>query len=147
MALKVYTQFPVGLGSSTAARRVDMLADTLRVTLHTSSYTFAQDTHTYYSDLSAELPVANGYAGPVNLTSKTWNVDTNQNGPIFDAADLSWPGASWAGHRYAICHKWTGAAGTSPLIFCYDLASDAIPAGGTYVLQWNAAGIFVLGAQ
>jgi hypothetical protein len=147
MAAKLYGGFLYGLGSSNAARRVDVLSDTLRVTLHTSSYVPNQDTHAFYSDLTNELPTANGYAGPVNLTSKTWVLDANQNGPVFDAADLAWPGASWAAHRFAVVHKSTGSAATSPLIFYYDLGSDAVPGGATYNLTWNASGIFVLGAQ
>jgi hypothetical protein len=58
---------------------------TFKVTLHTSSYTFAA-THNVYADLTNELATANGYTnGGLALASVTW---TQTSGTAtFDAAE------------------------------------------------------------
>ncbi len=65
---------------------------------------------------------------------------------MFDAADVSWPAATFTA-RHAVIHKWTGVASTSPLIAFYDFVSDAVPGGQTFQITWNPSGIFVAGAQ
>lgn len=53
-------------------KEADFDSDTLKMTLHTSSYTPALDTHAYVSDLSAELASSGGYTtAGVTLTSPT----------------------------------------------------------------------------
>jgi hypothetical protein len=148
MALKLYGEFLNGLLSGTAARRMDISADTIRVTLHTSAYTFSQDTHNFFDDVSAsELPNGSGYTqGGITLAGKTLTLDASFNGPLFDANDISWPTFT-ATARHAIGSKWTGSAATSPLIFDYDFQTDVAPSGATFQIQWNPAGIFVIGAQ
>src|SRR6188768_1864814 len=59
-----------------------------KVTLHTSSYTFAA-THQVYADLTNELSTANGYTNTgLALSSVTFN----RSGAVvtFDAADSVW---------------------------------------------------------
>lgn len=58
---------------------------TFKLTLHTSSYTFAA-TQQVYADLTNELSTANGYTnGGATLASVTFNRSTNV--VTFDAAD------------------------------------------------------------
>jgi hypothetical protein len=53
-------------------KEADFDSDTLKLTLHTSSYTPNLDTHDYVDDLSAELAASGGYTtGGVTLTSPT----------------------------------------------------------------------------
>lgn len=148
MAFKGYSSFPLGALSSTATRRVDILSDTIRVTLHSNAYAFDQDAHVFFGDVSAsELSTGSGYtAGGITLAGKTWTLDASFNGPVFDANDPSWAGATFTA-RHAILHKWTGSAATSPLIGDYDFGVDATPGGAAFLIQWNAAGIFAIGAQ
>lgn len=147
MAFRGYSNFPYGLCSATAARRVDILNDTIRVTLHTSTYVFDQDAHDFFDDVTAELPSGSGYTpGGITLSGKTWVLDSSFNGPVFDANDPSWAAATFTA-RGACVHKWTGSAATSPVIGYYDFGVDATPGGAAFLIQWNAAGIFAIGAQ
>lgn len=53
-------------------KEADLNSDTLKMTLHTSTYTPDYDVHDYVNDLSNELSTAGGYtAGGLTLTSPT----------------------------------------------------------------------------
>lgn len=109
-------------------RAVDLSTPvTLKISLHTSSYTPNAATHAAYADLSNELATANGYTnGGLTLTSVTW---TGSGGTAtLAAANAVWT-ASGAGLtcRYAVVR----ASGTfngvvDPLIGYYLL--DTTPA-------------------
>jgi len=58
--------------TSLANKEIDWGSDTIKVSLHTSSYTPSQTTHDYQSDLTNEVANGNGYAtGGATLASKT----------------------------------------------------------------------------
>lgn len=64
--------FRNALAQSFSAKSVDWDSDSLKLTLHTSSYTPDLDGHVFVSSLSAELSTAGGYtSGGVTLTSPT----------------------------------------------------------------------------
>ena len=121
---------------------------TFKVTLHTSTYTFAA-THNVYADLTNELSTANGYTnGGQALASVTWG----QSGgtATFDAADTVWTasGGSIVARRAVIRAVGTFNSQVDPLVASVLL--DTTPAdvttttGNTLTLQWNASGIFTL---
>lgn len=123
-------------------------AATVKVTLHTSTYTFAA-THNVYADLTNELSTANGYTnGGASLASITWG----QSGgtATFDAADTVWTasGGSIVARRAVIRVVGTFNSQVDPLIA--SILMDTTPAdvtatsGNTLTLQWNASGIFTL---
>jgi hypothetical protein len=61
-----------GLAQSMTAKSVDWDSDTLKLTLHTSTYTPNLDTHVFVSDLTNELASSAGYTtAGVTLTSPT----------------------------------------------------------------------------
>jgi hypothetical protein len=61
-----------GLAQSMTAKSVDWDSDTLKLTLHTSTYTPNLDTHVFVSDLTNELASSGGYTtAGVTLTSPT----------------------------------------------------------------------------
>lgn len=65
-AFKPYGNMPAKM----ANKEIDLDSDAITITLHTSSYTPNLDTHAYVSDLTNELPTANGYTvGGVALSS------------------------------------------------------------------------------
>lgn len=120
----------------------------IKVTLHTSSYTFAA-THNVYADLTNELSTANGYTNTgLALASITWG----QSGgtATFDAADSVWTasGGSIVARRAVIRAVGTFNAQVDPLLA--SILLDTTPAdvttttGNTLTLQWNASGIFTL---
>lgn len=118
-------------------------SDTIKVTLHSSSLTPAQDTMDFWDDVSAtELSTSGGYtAGGATLASKADYYTASSNTAWLDAADVSWT-ASGSGFtsRYAIVRKDTGTAGTSPLLGWIDFGADQAltTAGWVLTLQFDA---------
>lgn len=122
---------------------VDFDTDTIKGALTTSSYTFNQDTHDYFDDVTNEV-VGTGYtAGGATLTSPTVTLDTTNDRVDFDAADTSWT-TSTITARYLVLYKSTGTASTSPIIAVFDFGSDKVSSAGTFLVQWAAAGILRL---
>jgi hypothetical protein len=121
-----------------------ILDQTIKVALCTSSYTPNQDTHDYFDDITNELSTGSGYtAGGATLASKTCTV----SGKVvtFDAADTSWA-ASTLTARYAIIYYASGSAATSLLIGYVDFGENKTSSSGTFLITWNASGIFTLTA-
>jgi hypothetical protein len=121
-------------------------AATVKVTLHTSSYTFAA-THNVYADLSNELSTANGYTnGGQALTSIVWSQTSGT--AKFDADDTVWTasGGSIVARRAVIRVVGTFNSQVDPLIA--SILLDTTPAdvttttGNPLTLQWHASGIF-----
>lgn len=131
-------------------RAVDLgTPPTVRLTLHTSSYTPNAATHAVYADLSNELATANGYTtGGLSLTSVTWT----RSGAVasFAAANAVWT-ASGAGItcRYAVARLLgTFNSLVDPLIGYYLL--DTTPAdvvtssGNTLTLAFTGGVVLTL---
>lgn len=123
-------------------------AATIKVTLHSSSYTFAA-THSVYADLTNELSTANGYTnGGATLASVTW--DQTSGTATFDAADTTWTasGGSIVARRAVIRVVGTINGQVDPLIA--SILLDTTPAdvttttGNVLTLAWNVSGIFTL---
>ena len=118
-------------------------SDTIKVSLHSSALTPAQDTDEFWDDVSAtELSTAGGYtAGGATLGTKNNYYTASSNTAWLDAADASWT-ASGAGFtcRWATLRKNTGTPGTSPLLGYWDLGGDQAltTAGAILTLQFDA---------
>lgn len=129
-----------GNGTSQAARRVDWLGDTIKVSLHTSSYTPSQTTHCYYSDLTNEVTGTGYTAGGATLGSTT--ATKSSLTVSLDAADTSWT-TSTITARYAVIRKDTGSSATSPVLGYVDFGADQSSTAGTFTITWDSTGIFV----
>lgn len=123
-------------------------AATVKVSLHSSAYTFSA-AHSVYANLTNELSTANGYTnGGASLASITWG----QTGgtATFDAADTVWTasGGSIVARRAVLRVVGTINSQVDPLILSVLLdttpADVTATAGNTLTLQWNASGIFTL---
>lgn len=123
-------------------------AATIKVTLHSSTYTFAA-THSVYADLTNELSTANGYTnGGATLGSVTFSQTSGT--ATFDAADTTWTasGGSIVARRAVIRVVGTINAQVDPLIA--SILLDTTPAdvttttGNVLTLAWNASGIFTI---
>jgi hypothetical protein len=134
-----------GSGSSGGAPNIDYLSDTIKVALCTSSYTPAQDTHVFYSDLTNEVANGNGYTtGGATLGSKTLDYTSGTNVIKFDAADTAWTSSTITA-RYAVIYDDTPAtAGTKPLMGYVDFGADQSTVNGTFTITWAAGGILTI---
>ena len=125
---------------------IDLDSDTIKVSLHTSTYSPDRDAHTFFSDLSNELAGSGGYtAGGGALASKTVSADDTNDRGVFDAADLTWseltPSAAF---RYGVIYKDTGTPSASPLIAYIDFGADQNPSGSDFTIQWHTDGILYI---
>ena len=139
ITLKLYSNAPLSL-------LLDKLGDlsgetTLKCALCTNAYTFDQDNHDFFDDITNELPTANGYTAGGKIMTTT-NPTVTARVTTFDCADTQWANASFTA-RYAIIYDYTGgAAATNALIACVDFDGDKTPENGTFKIAWNASGIF-----
>lgn len=135
---KWYGEGALGLTHATAARRFDWVNDTIKVTLHTSTYVPDQDAHNFADDLTNEVANGNGYTtGGVSLGSKALTYDGASNTVRMDAADAAWTFTASKTARIAVIWKDTGTAATSPLIGYVDFVTDQTTSGN-FTIQWDA---------
>lgn len=126
--------------------RVDLITDTIKVALCTSTYTPDIDTHDYFDDITNEHAASGGYtAGGETLGTKSITYDAANNRAYFDAANTTWS-ASTLTARYAIIYRSTGTASTSELLGYVDFGQDESSSSGDFTLQWSADGILRLTA-
>lgn len=124
---------------------VDFVADTIKVTLHTSAYVPNQATHEFASSLTNELPTANGYTvGGATLGTKSVVVTSLTT--AYRAAATSWTASGSLTARWAVVWKDTGVATTSPLLAYVLLDSapaDVTATNAAFTLTWDATdGVF-----
>ena len=111
----------------------DLVADTLKIALYTSSASLGATTTAY----SATNEVANGsgYAtGGVTLASKA--VSTSGTTAHFDAADPTWTSASFTAHGALIYNSTNGDKAIAVLAF----GGDFTVSSGTFRIVFPAAG-------
>lgn len=120
---------------ATAADRIDWVGDTIKMTLHTATYTPVQDTDQYFTAATNELSTAGGYtAGGVTLASKTLTYDGPTNTVRLKANDVVWTSLT-ATFRYAVIRKDTGTAGTSHLMGYTDMGANQSPSGVDFTVK------------
>lgn len=92
-----------------ATKVIDFSADVFKIALMGSGFTFNEDTHDAYANVSAsELPTGNGYtAGGATLTGVTVTEDDTDN-----RTEIVWSNATWTASG--------GAIGPSPGAIIYD---------------------------
>lgn len=141
MASGLYGNFLLkGYDNST---KIDLTTDTIKVALADSGYAPDVDAHDFFNDITNEEAGTGYTAGGATLGNKTWAVVGASNLVKFDADDTSWA-SSTITTRYAIIYKSTGNSATSPLIAVVDFSTDRTSDGGTFLISWNASGIFTL---
>lgn len=130
---------------------VDWASDTIKVSLHSSSYTPSQS-HEFFSSVTNELSTANGYtAGGATLGTKS--VVVTGTATQYRAAATTWTAGSGETltARYAIVRKDSGSAATSPLL-CYVLLdntpADVSATNADFTITWHATdGVFKVTAS
>lgn len=142
VSAKLYAKFPMnGMGGDASGDGpMDLLSDTIKATLHTSTYTPNQSTNETKTDATNELSTAGGYtAGGVTLASKT--LTSSSLVTTFDAADLSWSALSVT-FRYIVLWDDTPTTPADPLISYVDTGGDQTLSSTDLAVIWNASGIF-----
>jgi hypothetical protein len=144
VSAKLYAQFPHNMGGGDVAGDgpMDLLSDSLKFTLHTSTYAPNQSTNEIKTDATNELTTAGGYTALGQaLASKTFASSALVT--TFDAADVTWT-ATTITHRYGVLWDDTPTAPVDPLMMYVDNGGDVTTASTDLVYQWNASGLFTL---
>lgn len=117
----------------------DLLNDTLKLMLITSSHTPDIDAEEFIDDVSANEVSASGtyIAGGATLSSKVIVTDDTNDRAYLDAADIAFTSATIVA-RYAYLYKDTGTASTSPIIGYFDYTENKTSAGGTFTHSFTA---------
>ena len=120
---------------------VDVVSDTIKVSMITNSSTPNFETHDFWGDLSANEVSGTGYtAGGAALASKTL---ANDSGTLkYDAADTTWTTSTISSARAAVVYDDTLAS--DPLICLVNFGADYSSANGTFTITWNASGIWTI---
>lgn len=146
---QLYGKFPanaMGGEASGDAAQMDLLSDTLKMTLHTSSYTPDIDADEAFATATNELSTANGYtANGVTLTTKTMSYNATGNVTTFSCDDISWTASGGSlVFRYAVLHDDSIGTGPpiKPLIGYIDCGAQTITTGNTFTLDVTASGLF-----
>ena len=124
-------------------KEIDLVGtpDTLKITLHTSTYVPDQDVHDYQNDLTNEV-VGTGYtAGGNTLASVTFTYTTGTNVWKLDATDTSWAASTITARIAVIADTTPGTAATNPLLCYIDFGVDVVSSGGAFDIVFDAAGI------
>lgn len=126
-------------------KEIDLLSDTIKVALATSTYTPDQDAHDYFDDITNELGTGSGYtAGGATLANDTFTYTSGSNLWTYDADNSSWTTSTLTA-RYGIVYDSTpGTAGTNPLIMYENFGADFSSSGGTFQITWHTDGLFTI---
>ena len=131
---------------TTAADRVDFATDTIKTSLHTSTYVPNQDTDQYWTAATNEVTSTNYTAKGVALGSKTLTYTAGTNVVAFDAADAAWTTVTFT-TRIGVVFKDTGTSGTSHVFSYVDFGADQTVSAGNFTIVWAAGGIATITAS
>lgn len=118
----------------------DWDTDTIKCSLHTSSYSIAQDTDDFWNDCTNEITGTGYTADGVTLTTSAASYDTASAQIRIDANDAQWSSSSFTA-RIAVVYKDTGTNSTSPLIISVNFGGDETVSSGTFTIQWDSTGV------
>ena len=120
---------------------IDMETDTLKISLHTSSYAPDQDADDFYDDVTDEISGTGYTAGGETLTGVALTYDGPTNTLTVDCDDPVWTAATLSGIRYAVVYKDTGTASTSPLICWMDFLTNQSVSGSNFSIVIPGTGL------
>ncbi len=122
---------------------VDLIAGTVKITLHTSTYVPNIDTDDFFNDATNELAGGTGYnAGGETLAGKAITYDSATDQVRFDANDVTWSFSASKTWRVAVIYIDTAGASTTDPVYGYLLWDSDQTVSTSYTLQWDPAGIF-----
>jgi len=148
---QVYGKLPANMFGGEAsgdAGQMDYLSDTLRMTLHTNTYSPNIDTNEAFADATNELSTASGYtANGIAIAGKTVSYNATGNITTFDMDDTTVTWTASGGtltFQYAVLHDDTVSTGppAKPLILYIDTGAQSITTGNTFLITTGANGLF-----
>ena len=122
------------------ATPVNWSSDTIKVSLHTSTYVPNQDTDEFWNVATNEIAGTGYTTGGVTLGTKTLTYDAPTNEARLGAANASWASATFT-FRIGCIYKSTGTSTTSPVMGYVDMGADQSVSSGTFTIQWDATGV------
>ena len=124
---------PVSLGglSRVMQKEIDLVDDTLKIALYSSSATITRTTASY-TGLANEITGTGYTAGGATLSNVTIATDSTGNRVWLDCDDVVWDNATFTA-RYAIVYDDTVA--TKPIIAYYDFGSNQSPSASRFTVQ------------
>lgn len=135
MASGIYERFKANLMN----KIVDLEADSIKVILLDNSHAFTA-THNVIGDVDAnELATAGGYTQKTKALAN--GAVTQAATTKFDADDTAWTSATFSAYHAVL---YDDTVGTDDLILSIDFGGVQTVTGGTFTIQWDAAGIITL---
>lgn len=122
-------------------KKIDLSADTIKVMLVTSSYTFNQDTHDFKDDITNEITGTGYTSGGATLTSPVLAYTAGTNTLALDGADVAWASATFTARGAVVYDATPGTDATRPVLVFVDFGADVSTTAGTLTLTWDSAGI------
>lgn len=126
---------------------INLKTDTIKGSLHTSSWVPDIDADEFWSHVDNEVASSGTYtagiAGGVTLTMSISTDDTDNEG-VVDATDVSITSATITA-RYFVFRKDTGVAATSPVLWYLDFVTNQTSTAGTFAITFAAEGILNIG--
>lgn len=141
--MATYTPYWFGNGLLNLHKaKLDLSADTFKLSLHTNTFTPNQDTHDYRDDLTNELASGNGYTtGGVALTIASLTYDAATNQVRWDIADPSWTFTASKTWRWGVISKIRGGAASADELVAYLDPGVDVTASGAYSIQIDTLGL------
>lgn len=123
---------------------VDLDTHTIKVSLHTSSYTPSIDNHDFFDDVTNEVTDTGYTAGGQAVVLTVTQDNTNNRAVVTAAASNTWSSSTITA-RYAVLRRDTGTDATSPLIGYLDFGENKISDGDNFIIDWDDTdGVFNL---
>lgn len=115
----------------------------VKVLMATDSYTPDFNADNFRDDVTNEVTGTGYTAGGVVITSTELTVATGVL--TYDAADASWSSSTISNAMAAVGYFARGGASSADeLVFLSDFVTAASTTNGTFLVQWNASGIFTV---
>ncbi|MBU3112120.1 hypothetical protein [Clostridium lacusfryxellense] len=116
----------------------------LKLMLCTSAYVPNQETHIYKNSITNEV-VGTGYtSGGIAISSVTVAYDGSTNTITVDGADITLANSTITARFGIIYDSTSGVATTMPLIAYIDFETDQISSNGSFIITFDANGIFTV---
>lgn len=127
---------------SALEKKIDWVNDTIKVSLHTSSFVPDQDTMVYQSSLTNECAATGNYAtGGATLATKALTYTAGTNVIMLDADDVQWANSTITAAFAVIYDSTPGSAAANPLIAWVDFGGNQSSSSGNFTITWAGAGI------